>query len=415
MTSLRNRVATGVAALAVAVGGYVALDGTDATKTDSAAAAAGPAAANLRTYIAKTTSLDINLTVERVDADRLRIRGKNAAGTTAVTIVVSEAAARTLVDSLEAQLVEAPPVDTDGDGVADATDQCPLQIGPAPSGCPAPPSGGFGAWKWDAAGATVDSGYPTSSVAAAQVPSPSFANGDYGVATAYAKDGDPTYGIPSNNGTKTFRIPLSSRPTAGSDHHLTVIDGGKALDLYDAVYNSTTQRISSAQAAVIYDWPGAINIPTGWCGNAACTPQLAGLVTPEALKTAIDANTALPFTLQFSQPRIPAGGARWPGTHNVATCAAGLVCATHEGTWVRLKQSVDCGAIAVPYQRVICLTFKKHGGVNRDNGGSFGVYGENLINQPGRSWAIAGVSGAYPSLTGVPWAGNLEVLLPPGP
>jgi len=32
-----------------------------------------------------------------------------------------------------------PPLDTDADGIPDASDQCPAQPGPAPSGCPAPP------------------------------------------------------------------------------------------------------------------------------------------------------------------------------------------------------------------------------------------------------------------------------------
>ena len=34
-----------------------------------------------------------------------------------------------------------PPLDTDSDGVPDATDQCPTQAGPAPTGCPTPPDG----------------------------------------------------------------------------------------------------------------------------------------------------------------------------------------------------------------------------------------------------------------------------------
>jgi hypothetical protein len=35
--------------------------------------------------------------------------------------------------------VAPPPVDTDGDGIPDSSDQCPTQPGPAPSGCPTPP------------------------------------------------------------------------------------------------------------------------------------------------------------------------------------------------------------------------------------------------------------------------------------
>ena len=43
-----------------------------------------------------------------------------------------------------------PPTDTDGDGVADSTDQCPTQSGPAPTGCPADPGGtpGGGTTTW---------------------------------------------------------------------------------------------------------------------------------------------------------------------------------------------------------------------------------------------------------------------------
>jgi hypothetical protein len=160
---------------------------------------------------------------------------------------------------------------------------------------------------------------------------------------------------------------------------------------------------------------GAVNLRSGWCGNAACTPLRRGLITPEDLRDAINSGGALPYTLQFGMPQIGNGAPRYPATHNAPTCNSS--CANHivEGTWVRLNPSYDVEGSGLPaWQKVIARTLQTKGAILRDNGGTLVIYAENPINR-GVSWGVAGLSGTSAGFSGsFPWA-QLQILSPPLP
>ena len=281
---------------------------------------------------------------------------------------------------------------------------------------PPPPPATGSAWSWDARSATLDPNN-AAMVTAFQsyaVKTPNMALSDWAVATAEAGAGDPEYSIPRSDqgGSITVRIPLGAMPDPSGDGHLTVrdVERGIETDFWQAVYNPTTQRISSTSAAVSFPIGSVNERTTGWGGNAANTPLLRGLVTPEAINAGV-----INETLQFSTPQIGTGSPRFPAMHNAPTC--GTTCVNHlvEGTWVRLDPAYDVNASTLPaWQKTIARALQDHGAILRDNGGTLSVYGRNPING-GASWASAGFSGTSAGFSSAfPW-NRIQILNPPSP
>lgn len=300
-------------------------------------------------------------------------------------------------------------------------------------------------WSWDARNANVATN-STSIIPKwlkyAKV-NPNVPTNSYAVATAEATSNDPSYSIPltQQGGTITARIPLGSKPDPSSDGHLTVRDvaAGTETDFWQAKYDSVTQRITSASAAIKFPL-GSVNVgSTGWSGNAANTPLRRGLITPENVSAA-----AINETLQFAHRSI--GGTtssyKFPGLHNANTCnrwyqtdaeaqALGLGynsvadymadCNANylpEGTWMRLDPNIDVDAIspALPaWQKTVAKALQNHGVVLRDNGGTLSVYGENTINRGGTAaWGSTGLGSGNSTgfASNFPWD-KMQVLDPP--
>ena len=238
---------------------------------------------------------------------------------------------------------------------------------------------------------------------------------DWAVATADANAGDPEYSIPRTDqgGSITVRIPAGTRPDPSDDGHLTVRDVARGLetDFWQARYDAGSGRISTTSSAISFPL-GAVAAGLGWTGNAANTPLRRGLVTAEDMKAAIDADGALPYTLQFGTPNIAQGAPRWPALHNVPTGDSSSVV---EGTWVRLDPSYDVEGSGLPaWQKVIARTLQTRGAINRDNSGTFSIYGRNPINGEA-PWSTAGMSGSAAAFSSAfPWS-RLQVLAPPLP
>ncbi len=279
----------------------------------------------------------------------------------------------------------------------------------------------FGDWKWDAKSASIDPNSTSlvSTWLTYAIVNPNLATNNWAVATADAQASDPTYSIPltDQGGSITARIPLGTKPDPSGDGHLTVRDvtAGTETDFWQAVYNTSSQRISSASAAVTFPIDSVNEQTSGWGGNAANTPLRRGLVTPEMIAGTGEVNA----TLQFGNPKI--GGTtstyRYPALHNAPTSDI-RPDNTHlvEGTWLRLDPSLNVDSLGLPaWQVKIAKGLQNYGMILRDNSGSLSIYGENPINRGGSSlWANAGLStaGGAGFSSNFPW-NKMQVLSPP--
>lgn len=276
--------------------------------------------------------------------------------------------------------------------------------------------GGTGmAWDWDATTAALDpnSAALIQTLLGYGIVSPNLVMNNWAVATADSATASPCYNVPltsGGNADSTICIPLGTKPDPSGDGHLTIRDSihGRETDFWQAKYDSTSQRISSASAGTSFPIGSVNEITTGWGGDAANLPLRRGLVTPDEIKAGV-----INHPLVFSTPFIGSGSPRYPAVHNAATC--GSTCTNHlvEGTWTRISPSVNCSSFSLPaWQVAICTAIQKYGMFLRDNAGSFGVYGQNPING-GTTWSAAGLSGNSAAFSSsFPWS-QLQVLSPP--
>lgn len=296
-------------------------------------------------------------------------------------------------------------------------------------------------WLWRADLATVD---PNNDVAMTQwrTFNPTngrgiTANSGWGVATADAGPGDPTYAIPQTQYTGTLdatcRIPLGTRPAAAGDAHLTVrdVENNREHDFWKPVYNSTTGRISSCAAGASFPLgalaASELNKATG---NAANFPLRRGIITPEEI-----AQGLIDHPLVFGNPKIggssgggnapgwtsvDAGGSgtgwRFPAFHNAVTAGVDAGRNLPEGSWLRLPSSVDENSLAITtWEKIVCRALKTYGMFLRDNSGQTAVYTEDCKNRGDNStlWAAVGITGTYPAFSAAfPWS-NLQLLVAP--
>ena len=271
-------------------------------------------------------------------------------------------------------------------------------------------------WNWSAPTLAVD---PDSDARIARflangVKNPNLVLTNWAVATNTAKADSPAYAVPltkQGGKTPTVRIPLGTKPDPSGDGHLVVRDpiAGVQADFWQAVYDSTTQRIKSASAGVVVPL-GAVNEGTkGWGSNAANTRLDGGLVTAEEYKAWRDTGLLPTKTLQFCCPNIEGTTTsyRYPALHNAPTGTKS--CGLSEGFMIALPATLDLSAYTGP-SRFVGELLKANGAVCRDNGGSFGFYGRNPING-GLKWSSVGLSGASVPIK-LPWD-KLQVLVGP--
>jgi hypothetical protein len=276
--------------------------------------------------------------------------------------------------------------------------------------------GGGGPWAWNATTATLDpnsANYINAFLSYGLV-QPLLGLTQYQVAVADATTSDPTYTIPltKQGGTITVRVPLGTKPDPQTDGHLTVRDSaaGTETDFWQAVYDSTSQKLTSASAAVKFLLGSVNEMTTGWGGDAANLPLRRGIVTPDEIKAGVINH---PLVLGIVQ--VGSGSPRYPALHNASSCGANCTNRMVEGTWLRLNPSTNCSGYSLPsWQVTICVAMQKYGMFIRDTAGTLEIYGLNPING-GTTWASAGFSGYAANLSGnFPWS-QLQVLNPPPP
>ena len=79
------------------------------------------------------------------------------------------------------------------------------------------------------------------------------------------------------------------------------------------------------------------------------------------------------------------------------------------------RPGFDVEASGLPaWQKVIARTLQTRGAINRDNSGTFSIYGRNPLNGEAQ-WSLAGMSGGAAGFSSAfPWS-RLQVLAPPLP
>lgn len=295
-------------------------------------------------------------------------------------------------------------------------------IGPGPDagsgGMGSGGGGGFGAWAWDARSASLD---PDSAALVADwlTYSGPRAYFDASVATADAVAGSPGYAIPGSGAgglDPTVYIPLGTRPGVSNDRHLTVRDVTRSRehDLYLAVYDSVTGRISSCSGGSSFEID-AVQEPVPGNSNAARFPLRRGLITP--------ADVALGFIahpLVFSCDQIGVGPPVYPANTIYGGAYPGHLTF---GAWLRLDPAVDVDLLAINhFEKLICHALQNYGMFLRDGGGLVAIQGADRSGGASNNgdWSSVGVTlnpadaNSVRLSSNIPWA-SMQLLQPPTP
>ena len=239
-----------------------------------------------------------------------------------------------------------------------------------------------------------------------------LANSDqWGIAVAYANAADQTYGIGCSrydcDHAVTFRIPSSAAPTAGSDHHLSVVDPGQRaeLDTWLAAYDSRSGTWTAGSRYITStDGWGAICGVGQHCGGAVASgfAELGGIIRPEEI-----AQGHIDHALFLTLPHVSLGVIACPatgtdGNDNDPT-------AIPEGARLQLDPALDVDGQPWPrWEKIVARTLQRYGAYVGDTGGSLAIRAEATLNRGYDAWALAGVP-ISPSLTNIPW-GRFRVL-----
>jgi hypothetical protein len=231
-----------------------------------------------------------------------------------------------------------------------------------------------------------------------------FANGDdWGISLVYASPTDKVYTIPHatyyDYGPLSFAIPKGALPTTGSDHHLVVLNGNQEFDLWNAVYNKSSDTWTAGSRFIVD--------PTGWGANAAPGQfaggavaagfsELGGVVRPEEIKQG-----HIDHALSIMVPTIRSGYIAAP-----ATATDGVVNnigAIPEGAHIQLDPSFNVDAQNWPtWEKVMAKALQTYGAYVSDHGGAVAFYGQTDMNAGNMTWASVGVP-KEPSLSNLPW------------
>jgi len=252
------------------------------------------------------------------------------------------------------------------------------------------------------------------------VVNPNLSKTTFGVPIVRSSPSDKSYTVsivPSTRAHRLdnpIRIPAGALPATGSDHHLSIVDAAnnRIHDIYDAVYVSATDSWEMGGGmSTTLGTDGDIGVLQSgfWGANAAKTPNMAGLVTPEEIGAG-----RIDHVLQFMNPFIGQGSPRYPARDNVPTAPDSDSRYIVEGTWLQLDPTYNVDAQSwSPWVKVLAKAMQTYGMVLRDNSGSLAILGENTDNRGGASvWSAAGVpsSAFFPS--NFPWS-SMRVLSPP--
>jgi hypothetical protein len=233
-----------------------------------------------------------------------------------------------------------------------------------------------------------------------------LANTDqWGIALVYANTADRNYVVGCRRygcqSSVSFRFPALSRPTTGSDHHLTVIDpsGERELDMWLAVHDRLADRWAAGSRYVIATTGGGGACAVGTrCGSAVASgfAEMGGIIRPEEI-----AQGHIDHALFITVPRArmdlvacPASGT--DGTDNDPS-------AIPEGAQIQLDPAFDVESQPWPrWEKIIARAFQVYGGYVGDTGGSLAVRAEATLNRGYEAWSQAGTPSG-PSLTALPW------------
>jgi hypothetical protein len=227
----------------------------------------------------------------------------------------------------------------------------------------------------------------------------------YAPSVAEAHPTDPSYSVPCTRYSPctlgnfgSFRIPATAVPDPSSDGHLVVYDpsSGHEWGMWQASFANGHWSASDGEAVSM---TGNGTVPAGTVGsNAANFPLLAGLVRPEEiLQGHID------HALVFSVPGVSSKGHVCPATHNDGSSTDPN--APREGMRFRLDPTLNVDALQIPaWQKTIAHALQTYGMYLRDEGGTFGLAGENPLSRGYDAWAKVGLQGASISIAGIPWS-----------
>jgi hypothetical protein len=234
-----------------------------------------------------------------------------------------------------------------------------------------------------------------------------LANTDqWGIALAYANTADRNYTVGClRYGCQTpvsFRLPGLTRPTIGSDHHLTVVDpsGTSELDMWLAAHDRQADRWTAGSRYVIptTGW-GAACVVGGRCGSAVAAgfAEMGGIIRPEEIAQG-HIDHGLFITVPHARMDLvacPATGT--DGTDNDPA-------AIPEGARIQLDPAFDVESQPWPaWEKIIARAFQVYGAYVGDTGGSLAVRAEATLNRGYDAWSQAGTPSG-PSLATIPWA-----------
>jgi hypothetical protein len=237
-----------------------------------------------------------------------------------------------------------------------------------------------------------------------------FANSnDWGLSYVYATASSKTYTVACteycSSSTAVFPIPAGTLPNTGSDGHLSVINGGNEMDMWQAAYdaNNDTWKASTITTTSINGW-GANCAQGQLCmgADAAGFALLGGALRPEEIAAGV-----IPHALALMTPATRSGYIACPATNTDG--ASSNANAIPEGAQIQLDPSFNVAAQSwAPWQQTIAVALQQYGAFVNDTGGSMALYAVNDINQGNVTWSSVGMTKS-PSLSWIPW-GQMRVL-----
>jgi hypothetical protein len=197
----------------------------------------------------------------------------------------------------------------------------------------------------------------------------------WSITVVRAKSTDPLVSLQAirNGVTHKIRIPADTKPTGGSDMHVTIIspDGRTAYDTYKMVKVSSTQ------------WRAAVVNPTDLSGEgimygtrAAGVPAFAGLIRAHEL-----AERKIPHALAIAVPsEILKSGFIWPAKRQ-DTNASAYSGGVPMGSLFAIPGSVDVDALGLtPEGKALADALQNYGGYVVDRSGMVSLYCEQACN-----------------------------------
>jgi hypothetical protein len=219
----------------------------------------------------------------------------------------------------------------------------------------------------------------------------------WSITVVRAKSTDPLVTLEAvRNGTKhKIRIPANTKPTGGSDMHVTIIspDGKTAYDTFKmAKINSTLWR---AQVVNPTDLKGSgINYGT----RAAGVPAFAGLIRAHEL-----AAKKIPHALAIAIPNeLLKSGHIWPAKREDTNAASAYKGGVPMGTLLAIPGSVDVSSMGLsPEGLALAKALQNYGAYVVDRSGMVSLYCEQACNEDATHKMAADWRELYPLMRAI--------------